>query len=77
MTIIYWDRARLQVANVLTTFIEHRAFPGTGVEPALFWRRLATLCPGAGVRRRGAAERLTEPLLHRFRIAAKANEARV
>ena len=43
MTTQYTDRAGLQVANVLADFIETRALPGTGVEPATFWSGLASL----------------------------------
>jgi len=41
MTETYQSRAGLQVAEALTNFIETRALPGTGLEPAAFWAGLA------------------------------------
>ncbi|MGC4250008.1 MAG: malate synthase G, partial [Sphingobium sp.] len=37
------DRAGLQVARQLATFIEERALPGTGVDAAAFWSGVATV----------------------------------
>jgi malate synthase len=35
------SRAGLQVADVLATFVETRALPGTGLDPAAFWAGMA------------------------------------
>jgi malate synthase len=37
------DRAGLAVAEPLARFIEERALPGTGIEPAAFWAGVAGL----------------------------------
>ena len=39
----YHDRAGLQVAAVLASFVEDRALPGTGIEAPAFWQALAAL----------------------------------
>ena len=39
----YQDRAGLQVATPLATFLEEQALPGTGLDPAAFWRGVAAL----------------------------------
>ncbi|MEM9757537.1 MAG: malate synthase G, partial [Pseudomonadota bacterium] len=40
------DRAGLQVAKELAAFLETRALPGTGVDPAAFWDGFAGLLDG-------------------------------
>ena len=37
------DKAGLKVAGVLADFIDRQALPGTGLEPAAFWRGMADL----------------------------------
>jgi malate synthase len=37
------NRAGLQVASVLTEFVERQALPGTGLEPDAFWRGVADI----------------------------------
>ncbi|OYX22692.1 MAG: malate synthase G, partial [Rhodobacterales bacterium 32-66-7] len=37
------ERAQLQVATVLSRFIEEEALPGTGIPPAAFWQGFASL----------------------------------
>ena len=39
----YQDRAGLQVATPLATFLEEQALPGTGLDPAAFWAGVAAL----------------------------------
>lgn len=43
MTELYEDRAGLQVATRLATFVEAQALPGTGVAADAFWQGLAAL----------------------------------
>ncbi len=40
---MYHDRAGLQVAPVMASFVEQRALPGTGIEASTFWQALADL----------------------------------
>ncbi len=39
----YLERAGLSVAVPLVRFIEDRALPGTGLDPAGFWRGMAAI----------------------------------
>ncbi|MEJ8567346.1 malate synthase G [Elongatibacter sediminis] len=50
------DTCGLDVKPVLATFVENEALPGTGVEPAVFWRGLATLLEEFGPRNRELLE---------------------
>jgi malate synthase len=42
----YVDRAGLNVAAALAEFIENRALPGTGIDPATFWSGTAAIFAG-------------------------------
>ncbi|MCA3255732.1 MAG: hypothetical protein INF91_08965, partial [Alphaproteobacteria bacterium] len=37
------ERSGLQVADELATFLETRALPGTGIDPAAFWTGVAAI----------------------------------
>ena len=43
MTQAYQDRAGIEVAAPLARFVEERALPGTGIEPAAFWSGVADI----------------------------------
>lgn len=51
------ERAGLQVAEELARFVEARALPGTGVEPAAFWEGLSALLHDLGPRNRALLAR--------------------
>ena len=51
------ERSGLRVAPVLAEFIEARALPGTGVDPAAFWEGLSALVHEMGPRNRALLAR--------------------
>jgi len=46
MTETYVDRAGLKVATSLARFIDEQAIPGTGIDPASFWRGVGNIYGG-------------------------------
>ncbi|MGH7154565.1 MAG: malate synthase G, partial [Acetobacteraceae bacterium] len=53
----YVDKRGLRVARVLSDFIEHEAIPGSGVDPAQFWRGFADLVRVLAPRNRALLDR--------------------
>ncbi|MFN3953774.1 MAG: malate synthase G [Pararhodobacter sp.] len=54
------ERFGLQVDSRMVAFIEERALPGTGVEPARFWKALSELVHDFGPRNRALLARRSE-----------------